>query len=109
MSWNLKDHEELAKILLIFFCVAVLALLGWGIERGSYALRSQPDPVPSLVDQGKKRFVVGYSQRDGLIGGIAIIRDRTTGREYLWAKVGNAGGLALMPDDRRPTLCLVPE
>lgn len=44
------------------------------------------------------RFEIAFRQDMSSYSGVYVFRDGETGREYLYCKMGNSGGLALMPE-----------
>ena len=50
------------------------------------------------TEETQRRFVVEYKQTSGSWGTLSIIRDMKTGKAYLFAHSGYAGGLTILED-----------
>lgn len=68
----------------IFFLGAMCCLPGCGAK--------------AEAKERNERFEIAYRQDMSSYSGIYVFRDGETGREYLYCKMGNSGGLALMPE-----------
>ena len=50
------------------------------------------------TEETKERFVIEYQQRFSVVGDVSIIRDTETGKAYLFARSGYAGGLTILDE-----------
>ena len=50
------------------------------------------------TEETKERFVIEYRQTINGMEHFKIIRDTETGKAYLFARTGNAGGLAILDE-----------
>ena len=50
------------------------------------------------TEETEERFVIEYQQRFSVVGDVSIIRDTETGKAYLFARSGYAGGLTVLED-----------
>ena len=71
------------KRILIVLAIVALLLCGCGKKE---------------TKETQQRFVVEYKQTSGAWGTFSIIRDTKTGKAYLFAHSGYAGGLTILED-----------
>lgn len=71
------------KRILIILAIVALLLCGCGKNE---------------TEETEKRFVIEYQQMFNVWGNCCIIRDTETGKAYLFAKNGYAGGLTILEE-----------
>lgn len=53
------------------------------------------------TEETQQRFAIEYQQRLGGLSSICIIRDKETGKAYLYASSGYTGGLTILEEGER--------
>ncbi len=76
------------KRILIVLMIVALFLCGCGKKEIKEA------------EEKQQRFVIEYQQTFGIGNDISIIRDMETGKTYLFAHSGYAGGLTILEENK---------
>lgn len=71
------------KRILIVLVIVILLLCGCGKKK---------------TEETQQRFAIEYQQIIGPLGKLSIIRDTETGKAYLFAYSGYAGGLTILEE-----------
>lgn len=69
--------------ILIILVIVILLLCGCGKKE---------------TEETQQRFSIEYQQSFGTLGSLSIIRDMETGKAYLFAHSGYAGGLTILEE-----------
>lgn len=79
------------KRILIVFVIVALLLCGCGKKETEKTQQR-------FAEETQQRFVVEYRQSVSVIADFSIIRDTETGKAYLFARSGYAGGLTILEE-----------
>lgn len=77
------------KKILIVLMIVILLLCGCGKKE------------TEEMEEKQQRFVIEYQQTFGIGNDLSIIRDMETGKTYLFAHSGYAGGLTVLEEDEK--------